>query len=199
MEKIDELSAAVASARAAYQAKANTAAAPELRALTESVKKAADALADAITEGSRPCPSCGGKPHGMLQNFQVDKVAFPGFEIGCSNCLDHGAAVPDLDGDLDETLARVVKRWNAGPRAWWPATQGRARVLVSADGELKARILTVNPLPGVDPLTPAEVEAFGKTLALPERFANAEIIDWKARAYARAKDAEPQPEPVATA
>jgi hypothetical protein len=182
MAKIEELAGAVASARKAYQDKANTAAAPELRALNEAAKKAGADLAAAIVAGAKPCPSCGGVPHGMLQNFQVDKVAFPGFEIGCSSCLDHGAATPDLDGEADEALARTVKRWNAGPGKWWPATQGRVRVVVTAPGPLNGRILTVEPLEGVEALTQLEASTFASTLRLPERYLDAKIIDWKARA-----------------
>lgn len=105
------------------------------------VRKAREALAAAITEDSKPCPSCGGHPHGMVQVWVVEKEKIVGFEIGCSRCADH-CAVGYMAEELDERLAAAQRKWNAGPDKWYFATGSTVRLTLDTDsGEVVLRYI----------------------------------------------------------
>lgn len=135
MQTINSLREQIAALRAEYQEKAETATVPELRAIDVEVRALGAKLVDAVTVGANPCPSCGGAPHGMPQDFTVGKQVFHGFEIGCTRdeCRDHHA--------LGFTRDNAVERWNAGPTedGWIPPKHG-VRLVVGAEGKIERHV-----------------------------------------------------------
>ncbi len=114
----------------------------EVRAASDAVKAAQRALAAAIIEGAKPCPSCGGTPHGMIQNWDVSKELVVGCEVGCPSCYDH-LAVGMMAEDLEARRVLAVKNWNAGPDGWFKVA-GVAKYVLKG-GEVHERLV---PLAG---------------------------------------------------
>jgi len=131
MRDVFEIMEELEARRSDYQGIANTADAETLREAHLKVKALQKELADTISDGANPCPSCGAKPHGMPQSN--DRGAL--FEVGCTSCgwfrmvraddqnekgliagrmqevaRDHGA-----QGSMPR---HAVEAWNAGPRFW---------------------------------------------------------------------------------
>src|SRR6185436_11423529 len=105
MRTIEEIKSELEQARADYQSAANTRPAPEVRALSKSVRELQAELAAAITEGAVAC-KCGAPPHGLEQPTVRGGVEY---EIGCTVCTDErfrGGALPK----------HAVEAWNAGQR-----------------------------------------------------------------------------------
>lgn len=107
MASIGEIVQQIESKRAEVRAKEDTAPRPEIAAITRQVRELGDQLSAAITEGAKPCPSCGSAPLGMLQEVWVSGEIVQTFEIGCTRCKDHRAK-----GVTRET---TVSKWNLGP------------------------------------------------------------------------------------
>lgn len=113
MRSESEIRADIAIARAAYQAIAQTAPAPEVLAASNRVKELHAELAAIFTAGANPCKTCGLMPHGMLRR--------PGYyEVGCAGpCqveLPHpfsGAVGPRAPYAHGATPADAVAAWNA--------------------------------------------------------------------------------------
>lgn len=97
-----------------HRAKANTAPAPELHALSLEAEAKNRELEACIAEGANPCPSCGAPARGMFQGFTIDHQPITGFEVGCSNCRGH-EAVGLMAADLESRRKLAVENWNAGP------------------------------------------------------------------------------------
>lgn len=83
------------------------------------VKAQQKALSEAIADGADPCPSCGAKPHGMMQ----PRAGGEGieFEIGCLGCgyflhQDGSARAHGARGGL--LPKHTVEAWNSGPDFW---------------------------------------------------------------------------------
>ncbi len=103
-----EILAELDAAQTAYDALVPTGSRAQVYDAGQTVKRIKAQLSDAISEGAAACPTCGGKPHGMAQPYRFRGQVKHGFEIGCTNCLDHRAAGPTRD--------QCVADWNAG--AW---------------------------------------------------------------------------------
>lgn len=117
---IAKTKAALDEAKAHYLSIANTAPAEEQRAASEKIKAFQSELSALITEGAKPCPSCGGAPVGIEQPG-------PTFEVGCSSC----GWFRHTDGTVRDHSARggimprhTVEAWNEGPDWWRQATVG---------------------------------------------------------------------------
>lgn len=105
MANINELRAGIAAKRAEYQAKSDTAPAPELRAITEEVKRLSNLLNAAITEGAEPCEDCAQPPLGLVQQIDVKGEALDYYEVGCAAaCSDKRAQ--------GFTREQAVQKWN---------------------------------------------------------------------------------------
>lgn len=110
----------------------------EVEAANGEVKVAREALTAAIVEGCKPCPSCGGIPHGMVQVWVVEKEKCVGFEIGCPRCPDH-CAVGWRPEVLEDRLAAARRNWNGGPSTWYAAVGSNIRAALSSSGEVVLR------------------------------------------------------------
>jgi hypothetical protein len=118
MANTNEIQARLAAALTDYRAKANTAAAPVVRAASEKVRAIQAELVAAFTEGAAPCPNCGHLPIGMAQTVSVKNMTFAAVEIGCLNCpATSECSFAALGLSRDEAVAN----WNAGPEKWMPA------------------------------------------------------------------------------
>lgn len=104
----------IAQAKAAYLEAVKTQPAHICEALSATHRRFNQDLVDHLTEDANPCPSCGGKPHGMIHQRVVNTTPprpVEMIEVGCTRCKDHRA-----DGfSRDE----AVSRWNTGD--WKPA------------------------------------------------------------------------------
>jgi hypothetical protein len=124
-------------AKAAYLKAADSGTVREAQEASGAVKAAQVALAAAITEGAKPCPSCGGHPHGMIQAFKIDQEIHVGCEVGCPSCYDH-LATGVMAADLAGRRALAVANWNAGPDKWFKAAGVQKYLLV--EGEVHERL-----------------------------------------------------------
>lgn len=108
MRKEAEIRAELESARAAYQAEANTAPAARAHELGGRVRALQAELAAALAEGAQPCAGCGSLPHGMLRSEASGRVPAI-YEVGCLRCGTEGAPV----AARGLTPAAAVAAWNA--------------------------------------------------------------------------------------
>lgn len=104
-QTIDQLRSAIAAKRAEYHDKHDKVPAPELRAITEEVKRLSNALNARLIAGAEPCEGCKQPPVGLVQQIEVKGEALDYYEIGCSTlCRDKRAQ--------GFTREQAVKKWN---------------------------------------------------------------------------------------
>lgn len=122
MSTLNELKQNLKNAKDAYLAKANTAAASEVRDAHLAVKAAQAALGAKLAEGAKPCPRCAMPVHGMEHSGGKRST----YTVGCIGCPPQFKAA---DGTIREFRVQgglmpqhSVDAWNAGPEYWAQST-----------------------------------------------------------------------------
>lgn len=115
---INDLVTAISDARAAYQAVANTASAPEKYELSQKVKALQTELRERLAEGANPCPRCDSPAVGVIHETEHGRR----YEVGCPVCSGafvHKDGTKRLTRVKDALMPKhAVEAWNAGPDFW---------------------------------------------------------------------------------